>query len=160
MQKNSLNPNKITIKELEIEDIPAILDIEGKCQETPWNMKHFSDCIDAGYINSGLFIESTLVGYMILSVIFEQAQILNFCIDPSHQKSGWGSYLMQKNIEILKEKSVLKVFLEVREGNHNARKFYKRFSFVNIGTRKKYYSKAISKDKNDREDAVVVMRLL
>lgn len=57
---------------------------------------------------------------------------------------------MESVIEQLREKKVSDLFLEVRQSNQDAIRFYQKFSFAEVDRRSRYYS--------DGEDAIVMER--
>ncbi len=53
-----------------------------------------------------------------------------------YQNKGIGSQLMHKTLDVMKENTVKRVFLDVWEHNPGAIRFYQRFGFEVIGTQK------------------------
>jgi len=68
------------------------------------------------------------------------------------RRKGLGSKLMKYIINISSAMKIKNIFLEVRASNYSALKFYEKFGFKKIGSRKKYYSNS--------GDAVVMVKTL
>ena len=76
-----------------------------------------------------------IVGY-IGAWIYDNTEILNFCVDNDFRNNGLGTKLFNE----LKLVSVGMMTLEVRETNLGAIRFYERQGFVKALVRKNYYS--------------------
>ena len=82
------------------------------------------------------FIGSKLVGYLKYEVTFEVVNIINVFVEENYRNRGIATKLFEN---LLKNVKPEKFMLEVNENNVNAIKLYKKFGFVNIHVRKKYY---------------------
>ena len=93
--------------------------------------------------------ESTVIlGYCMIRIFCNQANIINMAIKSSHQREGLGSFLLSHVLNQLPMNS--SVFLEVKESNLSAINLYQRLGFKVINLRKNYY-------KNGR--AALIMHL-
>jgi ribosomal-protein-alanine N-acetyltransferase len=81
----------------------------------------------------------------------EEAEILNLAVDSTRRRQGIGSLLMQNALAACKAVGARKIFLEVRDSNEAARKFYLRMGFTEVGRRREYYSRPL-------EDALILGR--
>ena len=82
--------------------------------------------------------ESTVVlGYCMMRIFCNEANITNMAIKSSRQREGLGSFLLDHVLNQLPIKS--SVFLEVKEGNLSAINLYERLGFNVIYLRKNYY---------------------
>ena len=68
------------------------------------------------------------------------ADIYNIAVDQAAQGNGNGKLLLDGFVEKCHESFVRSVWLEVRESNGTAIKFYERNGFVAVTTRKHFYS--------------------
>ena len=75
-----------------------------------------------------------------------EINIIDFMIDKSFQKMGFGKVFMNKYLKIAPPNS--DIFLEVKKSNLRALSLYKNSNFISIGKRKNYY--------NDNEDAIIM----
>lgn len=95
----------------------------------------------------GFYNDDELVGFIHLSVSFENIDIVNIVVDPLHRNLGIAISLIEsieKNYPDCEH-----LFLEVRADNIPAINLYKKMSFLEINRRKNYY---------DNADALVMER--
>ena len=90
-------------------------------------------------------------GYCVLSVLFEDAEVLNIAVAPAHRKKGYGKLLMDAMLEKARKLGALQCFLEVRESNMPAIRLYESYGFAGYGVRKRYYE--------DGENALVMKKI-
>ena len=82
--------------------------------------------------------ESTVIlGYCMMRIFCNEANIINMAIKSSRQREGLGSFLLGYVLNQLPINS--SVFLEVKEGNLSAINLYQRLGFKVINLRKNYY---------------------
>ena len=80
---------------------------------------------------------SAILGYCMMRIFCNEANITNMAIKSSRQKQGLGSFLLDHVLNQLPIKS--SVFLEVKDGNLSAINLYQRVGFKVINLRKNYY---------------------
>lgn len=80
------------------------------------------------------------VGFICFEFIFDQAEVYKFVIKKEHRKKKLGLLLMEYFINEMKDKGVLKIFLEVRVDNSSAISFYEKFNFKKLRKIKDYYT--------------------
>lgn len=146
-----MTDNDLQIFPMTVFDIPFILDIEKKC---------FSDlCLDSilkssfenpSYIGFIAFLNKIVVGYIFLTCIENEADIISIGVLPAFRRIGIGSLLMSKVCDFFNENNVIKASLDVRSKNLEAQNLYKRFGFEQVGIRKKYY-------KNPIDDGLILL---
>jgi len=83
--------------------------------------------------------DSEPVGFILIQVIAEEAEILTICIVPAHRSKKAGRLLLETAIGQARERGATKMFLEVAETNLAARRIYGLAGFVPVGRRKAYY---------------------
>jgi ribosomal-protein-alanine acetyltransferase len=89
--------------------------------------------------------QNSVVGFLMWRAVApDEAEILNLAVHPAFRRQGIA-------LQLLRELSAPRIFLEVRESNHAARALYLRAGFEECGLRRKYYD-------NPPEDGIV-MRL-
>ena len=82
--------------------------------------------------------ESTVIlGYCMIRIVCNEANIINMAIKSSRQREGLGSFLLGYVLNQLPINS--SAFLEVKEGNLSAINLYKKLGFNVINSRKNYY---------------------
>ena len=78
----------------------------------------------------------------------DDAEILNIETLPSHRRQGFAQSLLAEAFEWARQNQRQAVWLEVRASNDAAINLYRKTGFVQISTRKRYYS--------DFDDALVM----
>ncbi len=150
---DSVSPKDLMkVRYMGMDDLKAVLEIEGKNYNYPWTENIFQDCLRASnYICWVLeSVEKKVLGYCIVSTGAGEAHIMNVCVDPESQGMGAGRKMMEYAIDYLRGKAQT-VFLEVRPSNRKAIQLYQNLGFNEIGIRKDYYPA-----ENGREDAVML----
>ena len=132
-------------------DLDAIMAIERVNFPFPWTEGNFKDSMNSGYMCLVMEQGKQLMGYAILMMVLDEAHLLNISVAQSHQRQGWGRYLLIQMMEIGREKGGLNMFLEVRPSNHSALGLYESMGFNEMGIRPGYYPA-----HNGREDAVLM----
>ena len=140
------------IRSMQYTDIPTIIEIETIAYAFPWSQQNFQDCLRASYNTIVLELNNVIIGYGIMSVAVEEAQILNLCVKPNQQQHGYGQKILGQLLEYAKQKYAKSVFLEVRASNIVAINLYYNNGFNQIGLRRNYYPNG----DNEREDALIL----
>jgi ribosomal-protein-alanine N-acetyltransferase len=140
-----------TIREMSLDDLDDIMEIERLSFASPWTKRLFEETLTSPISASFVMKKGVeILGYIILYSVVDEAHILNIAIHPHYRGRGFASSLIKHVLEYFEVKNdVHEFFLEVREGNMTAIRLYQRFGFEKIGKRKKYYSET-------NEDALVM----
>ena len=117
----------------------------------PMSLTTIESCFGSLYSTLGLEVEGGLVGFAILHQIFEDATLMDICVDPSEQGKGYGQMLLQAVIANAVQSKAETLFLEVRSSSLAARHLYSKYDFKESGIRKSYY-----KTENGNEDAILM----
>lgn len=99
------------------------------------------------------FEKNSLNGFLILSVVSDEAEIIQVAVRNGFLGIGIGSTLINDASIFCIENGVSKIFLEVRVSNDAAVRTYLKNGFEKVGTRKSYYADPV-------EDAVIMSRKL
>lgn len=83
---------------------------------------------------------SVMLGYCIFMVAADEGEILRIAVEKKLRRAGIGKKLLSAAICEMKESGCSDIFLEVRSSNEGAIALYKSLGFLEIGTRKGYYS--------------------
>ncbi len=83
---------------------------------------------------------SEVIGYIIVKILLDEAEILRFGVKKENQGKGIGKDLLIVALDELKRRGVKKVFLEVSADNIKAQSLYEKFEFKKVGERPDYYS--------------------
>jgi ribosomal-protein-alanine N-acetyltransferase len=141
----------VTFRPMQETDLDAVMEIEPTIYSHPWSRGNFSDSINSGYSALMMMQGQTIIGYALMMVAADEAQLLNISVDKPFQKKGFGRILLDKMMRIAKDKAATNMFLEVRVSNHGAIHLYEQAGFNEMSIRPKYYPA-----KHGREDAVLM----
>lgn len=96
--------------------------------------------------------DNMIVGFIVFSMIYETAEIIDMAVMKEYQGQGIGSQLFVfANNECINNGCGV-IMLEVRSGNKKAISFYKKNGFKKVIVRRGYY--------RDGEDAFVMEKLV
>jgi len=139
------------IREMTAGDIPSVMEIERSSFITPWTEGMFRSQLGFAdhAINLVLVEDGAVAGYAAAWIAYDELHLLSIAVVPAARRRGVGSEILRALIERGSARGVVRAILEVREGNAAARAFYRRHGFVDIGTRRRYYS-------DTDEDAIVM----
>jgi len=135
-------------------DLDQVIAIESAVYPHPWSRGNFVDSLQAAYDASVCLSGERVLAYWLLMHAPDASHLLNFSVEPSRQRQGLGSRLLNRLLGVLRAQRVDAVVLEVRPSNLGALALYERAGFERIGVRRGYYPAA----DRQREDAIVMRR--
>ena len=151
------------VREMTIDDLPQVLQIQKALAFQDWNERQFIAEITADYALCVVYVEAQfntnedprlrgddILGYAIFHLMGPDSELLSIATNDSHQRAGIGTALLNAGIAHLDFENGDKMFLEVREGNTKARRFYEKHGFEPYAERKKYYA--------DGENAILYVK--
>ncbi len=144
---------RVDIKKCGVEDIGEISNIEEKYIMDGWSKKAFLEWFENNndpVIFKAVYDGKT-IGFINGSYVCGEGELLNIAVDEAFRNRGIASILLMSLEEYLKEKNTEKLFLEVREKNIAAVRFYEKNNFIKIGLRKNYY-------KNPVDNGILMMK--
>jgi ribosomal-protein-alanine N-acetyltransferase len=137
----------LTIRPLAPEDAGSILRITREAPEAAsWPVESLLQL--PGWVAA---MEGKVVGFVIARAVADEMEILNLAVEPAGRRQGIGGALLDNALAFGRRSGARRAFLEVRESNRGARRFYERHEFAVIGRRPRYYRDPI-------EDALVMAR--
>lgn len=138
------------IREMTLQDVPAVAEIEKACFSLPWSEQSL---VDSVVREDTMFLvcedAQEIVGYIGMYLSFDEGDITNVAVSPAHRKMGYGEAIVSKAVELAKEKQLEMILLEVRVSNVPAISLYKKMGFEEIGIRKNFYEHPV-------EDAIIM----
>ncbi len=144
---------KITIAEVQLDDIHGLKKIEVECRLSPWTIRAYeaerqrSDSVMLKATGDDGGIRGFVVGRAPLNG--DQAEIYNLGVASCFRRQGIASMLLKKFRAICAERHLSTVWLEVRAANRAATEFYLSHGFIQKGVRRGFY--------NDPPDNAVLM---
>lgn len=145
----------VILREMELDDLDDIMDIEKDAFSTPWSRNAFQKEITENMLAKYIVaeVDGKPVGYAGIWLIIDEGHITNIAVSKSLRGQGIGKYLMMGLIDFCSKNSIMNMTLEVRESNIAAQKLYKKFGFLECGIRPNYYA-------DDHEDAVIMWKTI
>jgi [ribosomal protein S18]-alanine N-acetyltransferase len=139
------------IGEMRREDIEAVHEIERLSFTTPWPAYAFEQELAANRMARYLVVRvaEQPVAFAGLWLMADEAHITTFAVHPEWRRHGIAQRLMVALLELSLEIGAQRMTLEVRLGNLAAQSLYRRFGFVEVGRRPRYYT-------DDGEDALIM----
>jgi len=142
----------IDIRRLQLRDLSPIEEIERAAYPTPWSRSMFAgELAKPSSICLGAFLDSRLVGYLIVSRYVDAWHVMNVAVAPEHRRLGVASTLLGRLFELRGEDDRRGYTLEVRVSNVGAIALYERLGFESRGVRRGYYT-------DNREDALIMWK--
>ena len=136
-------------------DLDAVLRIERAVHAHPWTPGNFSDALRSNYLCKVYEEENEMLGFAVLMLAVDEAELLDIAIGSQHQRQGWGRKLLEEMMVLARRRDMRRMVLEVRASNAAAIGLYRGAGFTDIGLRRDYYPA-----KNGREDAMLMGREL
>ena len=142
---------EISYREMGVEDIPSVVEIEKESFATPWTTEAFEHELTkndhANYVVA--VYEGEVIGHCGMWIVVDECHITNVAVRKHLRGNGIGEALMKESIALCIEKEVRLMTLEVRMSNITAQNLYRKLGFQDGGIRKNYYT-------DDHEDGLVM----
>ncbi len=127
--------------------------IERRAHAYPWSRTHLAASL-AAHECLGLYAQpdtdrKELIGYGVISLAADEAELLLLVLDRPWQGRSIGSAFLSRLLEGVKGRARI-VFLEVRQSNLAAQAMYEKTGFNQVGVRPDYY-----RGSGRTEDALV-----
>lgn len=125
------------IKEIDIGDKQSIYTLGKELNPKYISLYDIDEILkDKSQIIYGYYEDNNIIGFIHLTISFDEADIINVIVQKQYRNQGIGSSLISHSI---KENKLQKLNLEVKESNNNAIKFYENLGFKKIRIIKNYY---------------------
>ena len=144
------------IRPLAPSDLDAILAIAAASPEAAsWSRASYEQFLQEAYPGACFVaqLEGSIVGFICFRVASDEAELLNLAVIPSSRRRGVASLLFAEAIRQSLERGARRLFLEVRDTNQPAIRFYERHGFRIAARRRGYYAAPVA-------DALVLCRSL
>lgn len=141
----------IVIRTMSERDSSAVWELEKKCFSVPWSEESIRAMFsEKGYWNLTAMDDGSLIGYIGMKAVLDEADITNVAVDPDRRRQGIGKMLLRELLAKAGELGIRRIFLEVRVSNTAARALYEQAGFRTVDGRKNYYEKP-------KEDAYIMV---
>ena len=142
----------MTFREMLVEDLDQVVDIEQNLFSVPWTKEGFLTYLMKK--DTMFFVveeKERILGYCSMMTVLDEGDILNVAVRSDRQKEGIGQFLVDSMLRMAEMQGIRLVHLEVRQGNGIARRLYQRLGFKEDGLRRDYY-------ENPVENAVLMTK--
>src|SRR5699024_115007 len=142
---------ELRIREMESSDIEAVMEIDEKTFNAPWNKRIFDYEINENKFSHYFIVETnqTIIGYIGLWIVYEDAQITNIAILEDYRGITRGEQLFGYTVQYAQNQGAKRLSIEVRVSNTIAQNMNEKFGLVPAGSSDKYYTA-------DNQDALVM----
>ena len=146
----------ITIREMTLQDVEQVHELENLAFSTPWSRQDFVDMVenkDALYlVVEAANCPGTVIACCGMRSIVGEGDISNVVVHPKWRKQGIAKKMLMELLKRGKEEYSVEAYtLEVRKSNADAVKLYSGLGFVEAGIRKNFYAKPV-------EDAIIMWK--
>lgn len=157
-----MNTDSLRIRQVETATIGELIRIGEETNLSPWTAQGYIDEMKnpASIMLRLVDVENEIAGFIVGRIIFggeietrTDAEIYNIAVAEQYKRNGCGQRLFDEFAKSCRDKQVANIWLEVRESNEKAIKFYEKNGFERVQTRPSFYS-------NPRENALVMRRFL
>ncbi len=134
-------------------DLDGVMAIEEVSFPTPWSRGMFSEDL-ARPFSRPIVAEGPsgeILGYAVCWNVAGESHLLNIAVHPGSRGRGVGRALVRECIRRGARAGSDRIHLEVRVGNEEAQRLYRKCGFGFAGIRKKYYT-------DTGEDALLLSR--
>jgi [ribosomal protein S18]-alanine N-acetyltransferase len=152
----SFDAAKIEIRSLEAADLDTILGIAEILEDAPhWSLDRYEEVLrmDSPRSRIGLVAweprSREVIGFAVASLVTPEAELESIAVAAREQRRGVGRRLLEVLGELLWQRGVAELLLEVRASNAAAIAFYQSQNFRQVGIRPGYYA-------DPEEDAVLM----
>ena len=141
----------LEIRRMEPGEAEQAAALEKECFPDPWSANSLSDMLGNPHaLYLAAILEGRLAGYCGARMVLDEGDILRVAVRKEHRGRNIGSALLETLLAGTPE--INSWNLDVRETNGPALGLYRKYGFVPIGRRKRYYH-------HPDEDAILMQRL-
>ena len=144
MTQNEESQPAVSLRPVTEEDLPQILQIEGRVHLAPWTLDNFRGELAKPYTSFLVLTDdetdAVIYGYIVGQMLFDECQILNVAVDLPHRGLGYAKLMMRKMAGLSVQKGIRRITLEVRKSNLAAVQLYHGLGLSIRQIRKQFYS--------------------
>ena len=130
----------LDLSQMTHEDLKSIKDILYSDFDNFWTYEVLKDELSSEISKYFVCkINDIVVGFCGIKIILDTAEIMNIVIKKDFRGQGLSDQLLSYVINICKQLNIKSINLEVNVENTIAINLYKKYNFVKVGLRKKYY---------------------
>jgi ribosomal-protein-alanine N-acetyltransferase len=128
------------LRQMTPDDIDDVMALEEATFPSPWSRRMLTDELGAPGRHY-VVVEGPdgLEAYGGIMVSDDEGHVMTVAVDPERRGRGIGSRLMVALLRAALDMGATRMLLEVRPSNMDARRLYRRFGFVPVDIRPRYY---------------------
>ncbi len=146
----------MSVRDLNASDIPQLMALDAATNSHPWDISHWQHSLKAD-VCLGVDGDTGIEAFAVAMKMVDEAELLLIAVQPKLQSKGLGQLIFNALTEKLANSGAQSLFLEVRESNRKARRFYESAGFAETGIRPAYYPAASG---SGREDALIFAMMM
>lgn len=139
------------IRKMTLEDIRAVVELDHISFSLPWPERSFRFELTDNPASRCWVAEADgrVVGMLVAWLFVDEAHIATIATHPDYRRQGIARKLLTYALQSALREGAESSFLEVRESNVPAQDMYRKFGYVEVGRRKRYY-------RDNDEDAILM----
>jgi molybdopterin-guanine dinucleotide biosynthesis protein A len=153
LTENQTNRTSAEVLKMTPGDVERILEIQAACNLEGWSAEDYErEIYRTDSFNVTAALDGETVGYLIGRLIHAEmcGELYNIGVDPRFRRKKVGNAMLKEFKEFCASENMKRIYLEVRESNETAIRFYLRSGFLVLSKRKNFYL-------NPPEDAVLMV---
>ncbi len=142
----------VDVRILSEADLRSLAELQPQCFDPPWSEEMLrARLLHPRGLNLGIFSAGELQGFVLLSYLLDEAEVLQIGVARRQLRRGLARQLLAAALQQLPALGVERLMLEVRASNVAALSLYRGLGFVEDGRRSGYYATVTG-----HEDAVLM----
>jgi [ribosomal protein S18]-alanine N-acetyltransferase len=139
------------IRRMTLEDIQSVVELDQISFSLPWPERSFRFELTDNPASRCWVAEADgrVVGMVVTWLFVDEAHIATIATHPDYRRQGIARKLLTFTLQSALQEGAQSSFLEVRAGNLPAQEMYRKFGYVEVGRRKRYY-------RDNDEDAILM----
>ncbi len=150
MKKEAVSSQEATeyvIRRMSLTDLPQVIEIERASFPSSWSFTFFEQELRYNQL-AHYFVacrreegkaNDEILGYLGLRILAREAHLTTIAVKESERQRGVGESLLIWAIEFAQQMGASLLTLEVRASNLPAQSLYRKYGFVEVGIRRRYY---------------------
>ena len=141
----------LSVRRMTLDDIQAVVELDQISFSLPWPERSFRFELTDNPASRCWVAEADgrVVGMVVTWLFVDEAHIATIATHPDYRRQGIARKLLTYTLQSAISEGARSSFLEVRASNLPAQEMYRKFGYVEVGRRKRYY-------RDNDEDAILM----
>jgi ribosomal-protein-alanine N-acetyltransferase len=142
--------SEIVIRDMRPEDVPVVSEVDRVCFVLAWGEHTFKGELTSPVCYYRVAeLDGEVAGYIGSQMVMDEGHVTTFGVRPDLRRRGIGERLLADVLLHAIRSGCHRVTLEVRQSNESAIRLYRKYGFLPISRRPRYYT-------DNNEDAIVM----